>query len=520
MASSEDNIRFDDHVQLTLINSQGIIQDSENTLFDWKVGSSIYDTYPFFEIIRSILAENDEQSNEINFPCIHFDQIDIHRICDVTIKLLPDQIAIVVFDYTKKYTELNILSQQKNESILKSQQLELENTFLLQKEQFKNDFIANINHEIRTPLTTILGFTEILENTTMNFDQEELIRIIKRETNHLKKMIDDMLNISVIEAGKLVLENERFNFEALILGFKTAYTLRAKEKGITFECYTDPNIQTYFIGDKTRIYQIVDNLLNNAFKFTEEGKISLLITKNYQRSNKVSLNIKIIDSGIGIPEENRDSIFDRFSRLHKDDGYPGTGLGLSIVKSLIVAMNGDIKATSITGEGTTFTINIQLETELKAEKQKKVAFPQYPILKGKQKFRILLVEDKEITQYLVMKILINHGNFYVDVAMNGAQAISYVENRRYDLILMDLKMPKMDGHETTRLLRKNYGDKEISEIPIIGFTAKTNANEEEKCIASGMNDFIQKPFAQEELLSKIGKHLTKRSESLGGFGIE
>ncbi len=520
MTTSKDNFGIDTHVQLITITAEGTIKDSDNNLFKLSKGDSIYDSYPFFEIIRNVLSEEYPVSQEISFPCIHFGEDNAHRICDVTMKILMDEIVIVLFDYTIKYTELNKLSQQKNESILKSQRLQLENNFLIEKEQFKDDFIANINHEIRTPLTAILGFVEILENTQLNFEQEELARIIKRETTHLKKMIDDMLSISRIEAGQLSLAWERFNFEALILGFKTAYTRRAKEKGVTFECYCDPNIPNYLLGDKTRLYQILDNLLNNAFKFTEEGKISLLITKNYDRSNKISLNFKIIDTGIGIPAAKKDTVFDRFARLHKEDGYTGTGLGLSIVKSVVEAMNGDIKVVSNSGEGTTFTINLHLGLEIKSAKTAPTAFPQYPILKGKQKFRLLLAEDKEITQYLIMKILINHGNFYIDVAMNGKQAINYIEQRKYDLVLMDLKMPIMDGYEATKAIRKNYGDKEISEVPIIGFTGKTSIEEHQKCLDIGMDDFILKPFIQEELLSKIGKQLTKKATSEGSFGIE
>ncbi len=511
MTLSKDHFGLDDYLQLIHITPDGIIKSSNNKLFELSEGTSIYDSYPFFEIIKSILINGAPTEEEISFPCIHFEEKSSHRICDVTMKLDKEEILITIFDYTLKYTELNKISQQKNESVLKSQKLQLENNFLLEKEQFKDDFIANINHEIRTPLTAILGFVEILENTQLNFEQEELTRIIKRETCHLKKMIDDMLSISKIETNQLHLKWELFDFEELLLGFKTTYTLRAKEKEIEFEYFCDDTIPSKLMGDKTRLYQILDNLLNNAFKFTEEGKISLLITKNYDRSNKISLNFKIIDTGIGIPEEKKDTIFDRFARLHKDEGYSGTGLGLSIVKNVVEAMNGSIKVVSNSGEGTTFNVNLHLGLELKSNKKEIVTYPQYPILQGKKKFRILLAEDKEITQYLIMKILINHGNFYIDVALNGKQAINYLEQRKYDLILMDLKMPIMDGYEATKAIRKNYGDKEISEIPIIGFTGKTNMNEEQKCLDIGMNDFILKPFAQEELFSKIGKQLTKKA---------
>ncbi len=509
MTAQENKLQFNQQTQYTSVDLHGIILETEDTIFKWKEGISIYDAHPFFDIIKGFIDDISDDEDIYNFPCIHLEQGKTEKICDITIRVDPKQVAITLFDYTTKYHELNKIAQQRNESVLKARQLELKNKFLVEKENFKNSFIANINHEIRTPLTSILGFAEVLEKTKLDFEQEELVRIIKRQSNHLNALIDDMLDISKIESGELQVTEERFLFVNLIKGFEETYAKLAKKKELKFETHIDPNIQEYLIGDRTRVYQIINNLLNNAFKFTEEGSVKLSVTKNYQRTNKISIGFRIEDTGFGIQEENLESIFDRFSRHNGDRQITGTGLGLAIVKNLVDLLDGDIKVSSVPDQGTVFDIKIPFKFEVRKiapERKKK----KYSLPETKKKFRVLLVEDEESTQFLVMKILIGQGSFFVDVAMNGEEAIVYLERRNYDLILMDLKVSKIDGYQATRMIRKNYGDKVISEIPIIGFTAIATELEREKCLKSGMDDFIAKPFEQEDLIYKIIKQIAKK----------
>ncbi len=508
MKDKQHLLQFNQKIQLTIVSFDGIIKETDNKLFDWKTGSSIYDTHPFFYIIESLT--NDSSTKEFSFPCIHFKNNTSEKLCDVSIKIKHSEIAIIFYDYTEKYKELNQIAQQRNESFLKSKALALKNKYLLEKEEFKNSFIANINHEIRTPLTSIIGFVEVLEKTKLSFEQEELTRIIKRDSQHLHTLVDDMIDISKIESGQLKIVEERFVFSDLIAGLNESYSRLADEKNLQFETYIDSNIQEYLIGDRMRIYQILNNLLNNAFKFTEEGKISLSVTKNYQRTNKLSINFKIEDTGIGILEEHQPHVFDRFTRFNEEKQISGTGLGLAIVKNLIDTLNGEIKMTSQPEKGTIFNIKLPLKFEITKsapERKKK----KYTLPENKKKFRILLVEDEETTQYLVMKTLITHGSFYVDVAIHGEEAIHYIERRNYDLILMDLKMTKVDGYQATHMIRNNYGDKVISEVPIVGFTANTNATERDKCLKSGMDDFINKPFKREDLIYIITKQIAKKA---------
>ncbi len=503
-----NQLSFNPQVQVIHLSIDNMILKTDKNLFSWQENTSIFDAHPFFELLIGFTERTDDDE-VINFPCIHLEDTSNARICDITFTLKKEETVVVIFDYTKKYKELNQIAQKKNESILLAKELELRNKYLLEKEEFKNSFITNLNHEIRTPLTSILGFIEVLEKTKLTFEQEELARIIKRESHHLNAIIDDMIDLSKIESGKLKIVEERFSFHKLIEGFNESYTQVAKDKQLTFKINLESTIQEYIIGDRTRVYQILNNILTNAFKFTEEGEITLSISKNYQRTNKLSLNFKVEDTGIGILEENLPYVFERFARFNRDKQIPGTGLGLAITKNLVELLHGEIKVTSIPENGTVFNIKLPFKFDVvKATPERKKK--KYKLPERKNKFRILVVEDEEVTQYLIMKILISHGNFFVDVAINGEEAIKCIERRKYDLILMDLKISKMDGFQTTHVIRNSYGDKFISELPIIGFSGKTNDNIRDKCIRSGMDDFIAKPFEQEELIYKITKQISKK----------
>ncbi len=504
------NTSYYPKMQHLTIALDGTIKATDGVVFDWKKESSIYEAHPFFEMLRGFI-EDGLVDETLNFPCIHLDYDGIEKICDIAIQFSKIEVTLSIFDYTIKYHELNAIAQQRNESILKGKELVLKNKFLLQKEEFKNSFIANINHEIRTPLTSILGFIEVLENTKLDFEQSELSRIIKRESMHLNTLINDLVDMSQIEAGQLTIVQEEFLFHDLINGFAASYAVESEKRGLVFETHIDESIPEYLIGDRTRMYQILHNLLNNAFKFTTEGKISLIVTKNYQRSNKTSINFKIEDTGTGIVTEDLEHIFDRFTRFNQDKQILGTGLGLAIVKNLVDLLKGEIKVTSTPEEGSAFNLKMPFfipVTKKSVTRKKK----KYDLPTTKKKFRVLVVEDEESTQYLVMKILITHGRFFVDVAVNGQEAINAIERRNYDLVLMDLKVPELDGYKVTQMIRNNYGDIMICETPIIGFTANATESEREKCLKSGMDDFIPKPFEQEDFLYKITKQIAKHQQ--------
>ena len=506
---------FKPNIQTITVDDNGTILSTDNTIFTWVQGTSIFDAHPFFEILHAYLPSPDtSEDTHFSFPCIHLeDQVNAEeKICDVAFNFEKKPSTIYIYDFTLKYTDINALVQRRNESILKARELELEKEFLLKKEEFKNSFISNINHEMRTPLTSIVGFVEILEKTNLSYEQEELARIIKRESDHLNEIIDDMVDIAKIESGQLAINYEHFSLHKFIQGFKETYSKLSESKVVKFDLVLEESVQNYVIGDKKRLFQIINNLLNNAFKFTDDGHVLLKVSKNYQRGNWTHINFTVEDTGIGIHKEDIPFVFDRFTRFHRDKPISGTGLGLAITKSLITTLGGDIKVESEVDKGTKFSLNIPFKLEITKETKGKQKVKKYTLPETKTKFRVLVVEDEEVTQFLMVKVLISTGRFFVDVAIDGAQAIKYIERRKYDLILMDLTISKIDGYKTTQMIRKNYGDKFISEVPIIGFSGRSDEKARDKCFRSGMNDFVSKPFKQDELLNKVAKQIVLNTD--------
>ena len=499
------------NVQLIISNLEGIITHSDANLFpNWKTGSSIYDAHPFFEITRT-LAESLEDANEpFIFPCIHLkvNDSDIERICDISITVDEKEISISIFDYTRAYNDLNKVSQERNESIIKSQELSFSNKILLEKEAFKNDFIAYINHEITTPISSIQGFIELLKKTELSYEQEELIKIIDKESEYLKRIFSDMLDLSKIELATFKLVEENFNLTELLKSTTNSFKHIAEENALELVVKIDSKISPEVYGDKTRIYQIINNLINNAIKYTEDGFIKFSAKKIGGKSNKQKIQFIVEDSGIGIEQENLDSIFEAFTQYN--DLGEGSGLGLHVVEKLVALMGGNINVESTKGSGTKFTIELFLKHEQeKKDKEKRKA---KIILKKDTKYRALVVENKLSTQYLIMKFLLNENAFFVDIVSNAEEALKAVENRKYDLMILDIKLPKMGGFDLSRTIREKYADSFIKELPILGMSALNTPNIKNMCVSNGMDSFVQKPFSQDLFIDKIANLLARKNK--------
>jgi len=501
MKEAEYKKRFASKIQLLTTDLDGNIIYSDANLFpNWKSGVSIYELHPFFEILKSLQETATPSENEFSFPCIHLleESLNEELICDVAFTIELSEIQIVIFNYSQAYKDLNQISQQRNDSIIKAQELEFSNKLLVEKEKFKNSFIANINHELSTPLTSIKGFVELLEKTELDYEQEELARIIKNEASHLQTIFSDMLDISRIEIGEFKLQKEVFNFVELIEGIKESYDITVKNELIDFNVKLDKKINPLVFADRTRIYQIITNLLNNAIKYTEEGEIALEITKISGKNRKQEIEIRVNDTGIGISREDKERIFEPFSQLNKL--IDGSGLGLHVTRSLVYLMDGTINLKSEIDKGTEFVITLKLNN---AKEEESIAHEKEYALPKNKKYRILLVENRLNTQYLIMKQLLRQGIFFVDAVGNAEDALRNIENRNYDLVVMDIKLPKISGLALTKKIRNDYGDSAIKDIPILGVSGIQTPNILNTAIAAGMDSFIPKPFTEETLLKKV-----------------
>lgn len=375
----------------------------------------------------------------------------------------------------------------------------------------KDRFLSNMSHEIRTPLNGIIGFTNILLQSNLPLEQKKQIEVIKNSGNILMVLINDILDLAKINEGKIELEKSVFNLSELIKDILISFELRIDEKALKMFSKYDNNIPNLLIGDPIRISQILINLINNSKKFTNTGgQINVNAILLEEDDEKAIIEFKITDTGIGIPKEKLESIFEPF--VQADNGpnykYEGTGLGLSIVKRLVSLMNGSISINSEVNKGSTVTFTIPLK---KTSAKEGLTIKDAPLLSDDLKqighLKVLVADDNEINQLLAQTILLKFG-FEVDSAENGKIAIELCNKNQYDIILMDLKMPKMGGFEATNYIRTQMPPPK-STIPIIAITADVTQADIETFKAAGINDFILKPFDQTNLLNKISSLVKK-----------
>ncbi len=491
--------------QYIIVQLDGTVVESDDVIFPKIVGKNISTIHPFFESIHDALKENNKRHI---FSCIHLTNTNNQTIItDVIIKTFDGKKLplIVILDLTVHYNNYQTTAQVRNESVINSQILELKNEYLQEKEAFKNTFIANFSHELRDPLTGILTFSDILKKTNLSDEQLNYLKVIDSSSNYLKQLIEDILDISKIEAGKLELVIKPFNIRELLEDIKNVFTIKAQQKDLELITNFNDNLPEIIGGDALRLRQVLSNLLENAIKFTEVGTITFNVSLNQIRAQKASIHFQIIDTGIGIPKEKTEDIFTSFTQLNNAQVYKGAGLGLAIAKHLVSLTHSKISVDSTVGEGSTFSTNINfvLDHSYKniPKTKEKTSRP-----KSDKKYSILLVEDSEITQLSILKILASKGNYFLDIVTKGEDVIPRIENSEFDLVLMDIKLPNSFGDEITKLIRK-MPEREHKKVPVIALTARVMKDDLKRYKKAGINDVIKKPFNEDALMSKIEEYL-------------
>jgi signal transduction histidine kinase/ActR/RegA family two-component response regulator len=379
--------------------------------------------------------------------------------------------------------------------------------------QMQEQFLANMSHEIRTPMNGIKGMTDLLLDTPLSQKQQELAGTIKSAANNLLVIINDILDFSKIKAGKLNIEKIEFALKDILTNISSIFEHRIKKKGLRLDIVLSPDIPGRLIGDPYRLNQILINLVGNATKFTEEGHIEIKVDVQKKTEQEVHLTFSVTDTGIGIAPESLPHIFESFSQAGEGGNhrYGGTGLGLTICKQLLHLQGGDITATSTRGTGSAFRFHLPY-----AYTDRLVYEPSHAavhiqdfsnLLTGR---RFLVAEDNEINQRLIDYVLTRAGGT-VQLAGNGVQAIEHLrDDKAFDLIIMDLQMPEMDGYETTEYIRKTLQ----LNTPIIAMTATAMAGEHLQCLRAGMNEYMTKPFEFADLYKRIAVLLSYEHPSL------
>lgn len=483
--------------QIIKLDKQGIVKASDDLIYSINLETSITEFHPFFETIVSLI---DLDNEDFTFSCIHLNIDSDPKTLDIIFNsgTKESNPFLILFDFTDHYNNFQNIAQEKNESILSFHLAELKNQQLESEKSFKNKFLANVSHDLRTPISASLWFVNMLEKSEINPAQKEMIELLKETQNHIKELVDDILDLSKIEMGEIRIHNSSFDFIEMINHIKKIISPKAKARLLDLKVVVSENSPKFVIGDKTRIIQIIINLLDNAIKFTKKGSVSLSISVKEQIDDVVKIVIKVADTGTGIKANEKDEVFQSFKKLHDSKKIDGSGLGLSIVSNLLDLMGGTIDYETELNVGTTFEIELPLLLNKSLYNGEKL----FEYIEISEKLNVLIVEDDEINQLLLMKVLLNHGGFNINVANNGFQALEMIEKNPYDLIFMDEEMPQMNGIKTTSIIRSNTNNK-INEIPIVGVSGHMIKIEKGIYDALGFNGYILKPFKKEEVYEVI-----------------
>jgi PAS domain S-box-containing protein len=371
----------------------------------------------------------------------------------------------------------------------------------------KGDFLANMSHEIRTPMNGIIGMSQLALEAPTEAERQEHMQIVKQSAESLLDIINDILDFSKIEAGKLAVEQVPFDLrESVTLGLH-ALRLRAQEKGLALICEVADAVPRQVVGDPTRLRQVLVNLIGNAIKFTARGKVQLDITAGAPGTEGVPVRFTVRDTGIGIAPDKLDSIFDAFSQADTSTTrkYGGTGLGLTITQRLVTLMGGQLRVLSQPGQGATFEVALTmgLAPSVPEPRPAPTARAGPAAVDPGAALRVLLVEDHPVNQKLATHLLQRWGH-RVTLAQNGQEALDAVgSGQDFDLLLMDMQMPLMDGIEATRQIRALEAQRGWRAVPIIAMTANAMQGDRDECLAAGMNDYLSKPMRPDELSDKL-----------------
>jgi signal transduction histidine kinase len=477
--------------EAVLSDSKGCLRDSLMTQEAWSDIPVIVLTVPGPETSRTF-----DQLEDVGHMTLIKRPVQLHNLISTIRSALRDR--------KRQYGIRDYLEERKEQSAILQASAAKANAANIAK----SEFLANMSHEIRTPMNAIIGLSNILSRSGPLTDkQREFVETLQQSGESLLMLINDLLDIAKIEASGIEIEAIPLDFKVLLEEITSMMSLRIEEKGLSFAVDTSAIGKMTFIGDPTRVRQIITNLCSNAVKFTDHGSIRIDLEIIEQTEEICTLAICIKDTGLGIAPEKVDKIFEKFTQADNTISrkFGGTGLGLAISKTLAEIMGGNITVSSTVGIGSKFTVTLPLKINhdnfaLGAIKDPVFAMPTAVGMSNKG--RVLLVEDYE-PNVLVASTFLEIFGYDYDIARSGAEAVDKALNNKYLAILMDVQMPEMNGFDASDAIRRHEETSGSLEVPIIGMTAHALDGDRERCLAAGMNDYISKPFTPSELERKL-----------------
>lgn len=391
------------------------------------------------------------------------------------------------------------------------EQLQRDRDLAVESAKVKEQLLTRVSHEMRTPMNAILGMSNLVLKTELDEEQSGLVKGIQQNSEHLLGIINDILEISTLQNGKLKFENRPFDLASLLSNLFNIVQYKLKENTIQFELDIREDVPKYVDGDPNRLHQVLINLVGNAFKFTERGKVRVTVENISSNEDKVWLKFSVADTGIGIPENKISDIFEPFNRIeYKEQNFEGTGLGLSIAHNIVTMQNGGMGVTSKVGEGSVFYFDLPFTKAVDALPGHEDDIPVR--IDPDREISLLLAEDNKFNQIVAKKTIEKeYSNIKVTIAHNGSEAVELLKENDFDIILMDLQMPVMDGYEATEFIRESL-DETKAKITILAMTADAQIAKDDKFRKYKMNDYVLKPFRPKQLFEKLAYYLNKNEQ--------
>ena len=411
------------------------------------------------------------------------------------------ELRLAVYDLNQQSANEALLREEKQRAFealeQKNQELAESRAAALRASQAKSDFLSRMSHEIRTPMNGVLGINQLLSATSLSPEQRRYVEVVQSSGRTLLTLLDDLLDLAKIEAGKLTIEFGDFDLRQTVREITDMWGVQASVKGLVFTLSIAAELPPLVRGDQNRLRQVLNNLSNNAIKFTAQGEVSLHVEVGGKQEERVMVRFSIIDTGIGITADQASSLFSPFVQadVSTTRNYGGTGLGLAICKHLVELMGGTIGIESQEGKGSVFWFTLSFEVPRRTAGLRAAAAAAQVV--SRQSLRILVAEDNQINRLVVLTQLRKLGH-QAEAVVNGVEAVERATAEDYDLVLMDCQMPLMDGYEATRRIREARPDR----TPIIAVTANAMSGDRDRCLAAGMDDFISKPIDM-KLLSRL-----------------